>query len=235
MGRLKKTLALLICLVMAMSLAAAPAFAKGVKGGGRSSFSSGSKGISSGKSFSTGISSYSSKPAGSGGVVKTTPPANESPPAGTSASSSPSGGTSYGKGYSTDTQSFSTPRQGNPPATYQDYQTGKTGFSTGTGSYTTGRQSYNGTWDRTVSPENDRFPSKPPVGIFGSPPLPPYYYHNYYWGMPWWMHLFFQPNYYYMPWGYHYYAPRLLTWIIVLGLLGGGGYLLYRYLVRNRN
>lgn len=237
MGRLKKSLALLICLVVAISLLAGPAFAKGFSGGGRSSFSSGSKGLSSGKSFSSGKSSYSGKSTGSAGAdgaAETAPSAPATPSTG-AANSTPSGGTSYGKGYSTDTQNFSTPRQGNPPTLTQDYKTGKSDFSTGAGSYSTGRQSYNGTWDRSVSPESDRFPQRQQVGIFGSPPQPPYYYHNNYWGMPWWTHLFFQPNYYYTPWGYHYYAPRLLTWLIGLGLLGGGGYFLFRYLTRMRN
>jgi hypothetical protein len=102
---------------------------------------------------------------------------------------------------------------------YQDYQTGKTGYSTGQGSYSTNRQSYNGTWDRSVSPDSDLFPQKQPVGIFGSPPRDPYYYNNYYWGMPWWSRMFYQPNYYYSPWGYHFFAPRLLTWFLLLGLL----------------
>jgi hypothetical protein len=85
-----------------------------------------------------------------------------------------------------------------------------------------------------VSPDNDLFPQKQPVGIFGSPPRDPYYYNNYYWGMPWWSRMFFQPNYYYSPWGYHYFAPRMLTWLLFLGLLGVGGFFLYRFLSRRR-
>ena len=234
MGHLKKPLAILICLVVALSLLAGTAFAKGSVGGGRSSFSSGSKGVTSGKSYSTSQSNYSSKPATGSGTQSPAPAGSGTASSGTSASSAPSSGTSYGSGYSTGTNDISTPRQGNPPTMYQDYQTGKSGYSTGQGSYSTNRQSYNGAWDRSVSPESDRFPQKQPVGIFGSPPQNPYYYNNSYWGMPWWSRMFFQPNYYYTPWGYHYFAPRLFTWLLTLGLLGGGGYFLYRFLARRR-
>lgn len=234
MGRLKKTLALLICLVVALALVAGPAFAKGVSSGGRSSFSSGSKGVSSSKSYSSGSSGYSSKSSSGGGAASTAPStsSSSSKTSGTAGDSASSSSSSYGKGYSTDTQDFSTPRQGTPPATTKDYSTGKSGYSTGTGSYTTDRQSYKGTWDRSVSPESDIFPQKQPVGVFGSPPYDPYYYHNSYWGAPLWTRMLFQPNYYYTPWGYHYYAPRLLTWIVALGLLGGGGFLIYRFMRR---
>lgn len=236
MGCLKKTLGLLVCLVLVLSLLAGPALAKGgfSSGGGRSSFSSSSKSTSSGKNYSSSTSSYSSKPAKSGTADTAAPSASESQPTGTSTNNSSSADTSKGKGYTTDTQDFSTPRQGNTPALSQDYQTGKSGYSKEKSSYTTGKTSYNGTWDRTVSPESDLFPAQRQVGVFGSPPQPPYYYHNRYWSMPVWSHLFFTPNYYYTPWGYHYFMPSLLTWVLILGLLGLGGYLIYRHVKRSR-
>jgi len=240
--RAKKILAALVCLLFMLTLFAAPALAKssgskggGFSSGGRSSFSSGSKGSpSTGKSYSSGSSSYSSKPStGTSGSSSGSPaPSSQSSSVGSGSGSAPN--TSSSKGYTTETKDFSTPRQGSPPAMYQDYQSGKGDYSTGTQSYTTGRQSFSGTWDRTVSPEIDRFPRKAPVGIFGSPPQPPYYYHNNYWGLPLWQRMLFQPNYYHTPWGYRYYAPRILGWVVFLGLLGGGGYLLYRYLSRRQ-
>ncbi|MDF9408947.1 MAG: hypothetical protein A4E52_01300 [Pelotomaculum sp. PtaB.Bin013] len=234
MSCLKKTLGLLVCLALVLSLLAGPALAKGFSSGGRSSFSSGSKSTSSGKSYSSSTSSYSSKSAKSGAADTAAPSSSGSQPTGASTSNSSSADTSKGKGYTTETQDFSTPRQGSPPALSQDYQTGKSGYSTGNSSYSTGKTSYNGTWDRTLSPESDRFPAQRQVGVFGSPPQPPYYYHNRYWSMPAWSHLFFTPNYYYTPWGYHYFMPSLLTWVIILGLLGLCGYLIYRHLKRSR-
>ncbi|MHB8985342.1 MAG: hypothetical protein ACYC38_05325 [Eubacteriales bacterium] len=224
MLRVKKILAVAICLLFALGSIAAPAFAKGFSSGGRTSFSSGAKGFSSGsKSYSSGGSSFFGKtPSSPSGSSSTGAPAT--PDAGAT------GGASSVKGYSTGTKDFSTPRDGSPQALYKDYSTGQKDYSTGRTSYTTGRPSYSGAWDRSAEPESDRFPKKSPVGVFGSPAQSPYYYHNYYWGMPFWYHFLFQPNYYHTPWGYHYFAPRILTWVILLGLLGGGGFFLYRFL-----
>ncbi|MCL4442072.1 MAG: hypothetical protein M1609_16240 [Firmicutes bacterium] len=217
MKNLKKGLSLLICAVFILSLLAGPALAKGGKsfsGGGRSSFSSGAKGFSSGGSFSTSPKSTSGISGGGSTSGKST---------GSVPESTAGGGTgSFGKGYSTETDSFSTPRQGTPPALSSDYSTGKQGYSTGSKSYSTGTGSYAGSWNRDsyASSGADKYPSKPPVGVFGSPPQPPYYYHNNYWSMPLLSRMFFQPNYYWTPWGYHFFAPRLLTWIIAIFLIG---------------
>lgn len=217
MKNLKKGLSLLICAVFILSLLAGPALAKGGRsfsGGGRSSFSSGAKGYSSGGSFSTSQSSPSGISGGGSSSGKSTVSAPESPAGG--------GTGSFGKGYGTEKDSFSTPRQGNPPALYSDYSTGKQGYSTGSNSYSTGTGSYSGSWNRDAyaSSGADKFTSRPPVGVFGSPPQPPYYYHNNYWSMPLLARMFFQPNYYWTPWGYHFFAPRLLTWIIAMFLIG---------------
>lgn len=225
MLKFKKSITLCILSIFILSLLAGPALAKGAKGGfsggGRKSFSSSAKGYSSSSKSGGFFSDFSqgSKPSGSAsgdGAVKTTPSA----PA-----DSPGGGTSsYGKGYTTsEGGGFSTPRQNSPPTLYSDYNTGKQGYSTGKTSYGTGTGSYSGSWNRETYSTGglDKYPSKSPVGIFGSPPRPPYYYHNYYWGLPWLAHLFFQPNYYYTPWGYHFFAPRLLSWIILLFVVGG--------------
>lgn len=228
MTRFKKGLSLIICTLFILALLAGPALAKGAKGsfssGGRSSFSSGAKG------YSSSGGSFSSKPGSSSGFKSTAPSAGSSTGGGTGAASTPKapessaagGASSYGKGFSTDAKSFSTPRQVSPPTLYSDYSTDKQGYSTGRGSYSTGVGSYSGSWNRDTFANTglDKYPSKPPVGIFGSPPDPPYQYHNAYWGMPWLARMFFQPNYYWTPWGYHFFAPRLLTWIVAIIIIG---------------
>lgn len=224
MVKFKKSLTLCILSIFILSLLAGPVLARGAKGGfsggGRKSFSTGAKGYSS-SSQSGGFSGFfGSKSSGntSGGGNANTPSAPES---------SAGGGTSsYGKGYTTsEGGGFSTPRQNSPPTLYSDYGTGQKGYSTGKSSYGTGVGSYSGSWNReTFSGGLDKYPSKSPVGIFGSPPKPPYYYHNYYWGLPWFTHLFFQPNYYYTPWGYHFFAPRLISWILLLIVIAGAIY-----------
>lgn len=197
----------------------------GFSSGGRSSFSSGAKGHSSSGSYSSAPKSATSVSSTSGSSTSATPGSGVSSgkAAGTSAESTVGGGAgSYGKGFSTDTGSFSTPRQNSPPALTSDYGTGKQGFSTGKGSYSTDTGSYSGSWNRDTLAYSgmDKYPSRAPVGVFGSPPQPPYQYHNDYWAMPFLARAFFQPNYYHTPWGYHYYAPRLLTWVIAIILIG---------------
>ncbi|MFZ5649728.1 MAG: hypothetical protein ACOY4I_02580 [Bacillota bacterium] len=231
MARFKKILTLLICTVFILSFTAGPVLAKGKGGGGRSggfssggrsSFSSGAKGYStSGGSYSSPARESQSGSAPAGGAPVGAAGSGASPGSGSSsrsgAESTVGGGTgSYGKGYSTETGSFSTPRQNSPPTLYSDYKTGREGFSTGKDSYSTGMGSYSGSWNRDsyASTGMDKYPSRPPVGVFGSPPAPPYKYHNDYWSLPFLARMFFQPNFYWTPWGYHYYAPRLITWII---------------------
>lgn len=219
MAKFKKSLSLLILSIFVLSLLAGPALAKGAKGfsgGGRKSFSSGAKGFS-GNSSNSGGGFFSSKPSGNASGGKTdASPAPESSVGG--------GASSYGKGYTTsEGQGFSTPRQNSPPTLYSDHSTGKQGYSTAKSSYSTGVGSYSGSWNRETYAKGglDKYPAKAPVGIFGSPPRPPYYYHNYYWGMPWLAHMFFQPNYFYTPWGYHFFAPRLISWIILMFIVAG--------------
>ena len=241
MGRLKKIIALLVCTAFIMAFLAGPVLAKGARGGGfssggRSSFSSGAKGVSSpAKTYSTKSTSVSTgaksaAPPTSGQVSGTSGAASSPAPAPAQVSQG-GGANPYGKGFSTDTQSFSTPRQGSPPTLYSDYSTGTQGYSSGKGAYSTGMGSYNGTWNRESLAGGglDKYPARPPVGVFGSPPQPPYQYHNAYWSLPWISRAFFQPNYYWTPWGYHYYAPRLLTWIVVIILVGA-----VVILIRNR-
>lgn len=133
----------------------------------------------------------------------------------------PSSGSSNTKG-SSGGRSFFTPRPSSPPSLQQDYTTGRKSFVSPRTSFTTRQPSYTGTWDRSTAGTNDKYPEKPQVRVYGSPPHPPYYYHNYYWSLPWYYHLFFTPDHYYTPWGYHYYAPRFLTWILLFILLAVG-------------
>lgn len=212
-----KGAAFFFALLFLLVVAAGPALARGgFSSGGRSSFSS-----SAGRSFSSGHS-YSSGGRSFGGFFGSSkaPPAPVETPGPSSGTGGSSAGTSFGRGYSTGTGSFSTPRQVNPPTLYHGYSSGPGSYSTGQPGYNTGRSSYNGGGVPNTGSGQMRFPAKPPVGVFGPAPQPPAYYHNYYWGMPLWMHLFFQPNYYYTPWGYHFFAPRLLTWL-ALFCLGG--------------
>jgi len=232
LARFKKFLSLITCTIFILSLMAGPVLAKGggskgggFSSGGRSNFSSGAKGHSSsgGSYTSTPKSSPSVSASGGSSSVTSGSGVSSGKAAGTTAESTVGGGTgSYGKGYSTDTGSFSTPRQNSPPSLTSDYTTGQQGFSTGKGSYSTGTGSYSGSWNRDAlaSSGMDKYPTRPPVGVFGSPPQPPYQYHNDYWAMPFLARAFFQPNYYHTPWGYHYYAPRLLTWVIAIILIG---------------
>ncbi|MFZ5647381.1 MAG: hypothetical protein ACOY30_07135 [Bacillota bacterium] len=236
MARFKRIITLLICTVFILSFTAGPVLAKGKGGGGRSggfssggrsSFSSGAKGYSSSEgSYSSPAKGYTGSPP-AGGTTVSPAGSGVSPGNGTSSrigteSTVGGGAGSYGKGYSTETGSFSTPRQNSPPTLYSDYKTDKQGFSTGKGSYSTGTGSYSGSWNRDsyATSGMDKYPSRPPVGVFGSPPAPPYKYHNDYWGLPILARMFFQPNFYWTPWGYHYYAPRLITWIIAIILIG---------------
>jgi hypothetical protein len=125
-------------------------------------------------------------------------------------------------------QSFSTPRQAGPPAMYRDYGTGVQSYSTGRKSYDTGRASYSGGGVPDVA--RTRNPDRPPVAVFGPAPQPPEYYHDYYWGLPLWLRLFFRPVYWWTPWGYHFFAPRLLAWLLLLGLVAVGAlYLLGKF------
>ena len=221
MAYLKKVCSLLISIVLILSLLIGPAMAKGFKGGGfssggRSSFSSGAKGFSS----SGGL--FGSKSSGASSSTRSSASTSVGS-SGTAPKSTVGGGaSSYGNGYGSDTGSFSTPRQNSPPALTSDFSTNRPGYSSGTGSYSTGTGSYNGGWNRDTFKTSgmDQYPSKAPVGIFGSPPKPPYYYHNQYWGLPLMARMFFQPNYYWTPWGYHFFAPRLITWIIAIFLVG---------------
>ena len=218
MAKYKKSLSLLILSIFVLALLAGPALARGARGfsgGGRTSFSSGAKGFSSSSSKSGG-GFFSSKPSSNTSGTKAD---TSSVP-----ESSVGGGTSsYGKGYTAqEGKGFSTPRQNSPPTLNSDYSTGKQGYTTGKNSYSTGTGSYAGSWNRETYSNGglDKYPTKAPVGIFGSPPQPPYYYHNYYWGLPWLAHMFFQPNYYHSPWGYHFFAPRLISWILLFVIVG---------------
>lgn len=238
MLRFKKILTLLICTIFILSITAGPLLAKGKGGGGRgggfssggrSTFSSDAKGHSvsgGGYSSSAKKSKQVSAPA-AGAAVGTAAGSGASQgsgaPSRSGTESTVGGGTgSYGKGYGTDTESFSTPRQNSPPTLSSDHKTGREGLSTGKDSYSTAMGSYSGSWNRDsyASAGMDKHPSKPPVGIFGSPPAPPYKYHNDYWNMPLLARMFFQPNFYWTPLGYHYYAPRLITWIAAIILIG---------------
>lgn len=200
----------MLLLLFLLAVAAEPALARGsFSTGGRAGFStSAGRGFSTGSGFSGGGRSF-------GGIFGSTRAAPASPASGSLAGGSAA---SPGGGYSTGKTGFSTPRASSPPAMYRGYGTDTDSYGTGRTSYSTGRGSYSG--GGTPASGQLRFPDAPPVGVFGPAPQPPAYYQHYYLGLPWWMHLLFQPNYYYTPWGYHFFTPRLLTWLALFCLLG---------------
>ncbi len=202
---------ILLFLLLCMA-AAYPATAKGFSSGGRSGFSSG-KGFSSGSGYSTGGRSFSSRPAA---------PAPGAPSGGRdflSGTASKNGAAAPSReSFSTGRESFSTPRQATPPAMYRDYRTERQGYATGRESFETGRSSYGGSGVPDLG--RTAHPGKPPVTVSGPAPRPPEYYHDYYWGLPFFLRFFFLPHYLWTPWGYHFFAPRLLAWLLLLCLLG---------------
>lgn len=205
-----------ILLILLLCTAAHPALAKGFSSGGRSGFSSG-KGFSSGSGYAGGGRSFSSRPAAAVPSTPSTAPSGGrdflSGPAAKSGAASPSR-----ESFSTGRESFSTPRQATPPAMYRDYSTGAQGYTTGRRSYESGRASYSG----SGAPDQGKtaHPEKPPVSVSGPAPRPPEYYHDYYWSLPFLLRFFFLPHYVWTPWGYHFFAPRLLAWLVLLCLLG---------------
>lgn len=235
-GRFFKVAAFACALFFFLAAAACPALAKGFSTGGRAGFSSAGKSFSSGRGYSSGGRSFASPaPSSRTGTAAPSSTGGRSLAGGASGGEGASAagganGTSGAAGeasglpsresYAGGRESFSTPRQANPPAMYQDYSTGGSSYTTGRPSYSTGRSSYSGGGFPDLG--KTRYPAKPPVGVFGPAPQPPEYYHDYYWSLPFLMRLFFCPAYYWTPWGYHFFAPRLLTWLLLFCLLGLG-------------
>lgn len=213
--RARKLVAFLLLFLFLCTAVAYPALAKGFSSEGRSSFSAG-KSFSSGRSYSSGGRSFSTRPSA-------TPEAPASVNGGgrdfLSGATKKNGASAPSReSYSTSRESFSTPRQATPPAMYRDYSTERQSYTTGQKSFETGRTSYSGTGFPDTS--KTRHPEKPPVAIAGPAPRPPEYYHDYYWDLPLLLRLLFLPRYYWTPWGYHFFAPRLVTWLLLLCLVG---------------
>lgn len=207
-------LAVLLVLVWALpALAASRSFSS-------RGFSSGSRGFGSvTRSFSSRppapSRSFSSRPPSGffGGGSRTFP----SPAAGPTVQTPGRSFSSPGRSFSTGPRSFSTRRF--------DFSTGERGLSTQrrdfrsplpggmapgtTGTVTIGGNPYRYRTNSEGRPviEYDvgrsRYPDRPPVVVIGTPPLDPWVYQDMYWGMPWWLRMWYRPVYaYYGPW-YH--------------------------------
>ena len=177
-GRIFKTAAFLCTLLFLLAAAAAPVLAKGGRGfssGGRAAFSSGGKGFSAGHGFSAGGRGFRSKSAApkatpSAGGRGLTTGASGASGAGVAPGASGAGGSAGTAGeaagslprqsFSTGVGSFSTPRQGNPPAMYQDYGSGRRSYGTDQPAYSTGRASYSGGGVPELG--RTKYPAKPP-------------------------------------------------------------------------
>jgi len=59
-----------------------------------------------------------------------------------------------------------------------------------------------------------RYPSLPPVVVIGSSPYDPWYWHDYYYGQPWWWRTWHRPVYY----GNTGFA---ISWVAVVGSVFG--------------
>lgn len=70
------------------------------------------------------------------------------------------------------------------------------------------------------------YPWRPPIVIYGGG-FPPVFYHDWYWGMPWWQRIWWSPTFY-GGWGYHYFLPSPLAAFLILSVAG----LLVYWLVR---
>ncbi|MCL5045871.1 MAG: hypothetical protein M1598_03590 [Actinobacteria bacterium] len=141
-------------------------------------------------------------------------------------------------------RSFSTPRDArgsNFSTTDKSYSTDQKSYSTGQGSFSSGTGSYTGTGNRKVATRDATAPAPrsvfsprpvyrdydrsgslyggyPPVVIVGSPPFPPVFYNDWYWGMPWYGRWFFSPTYF-SGWGYNYFLPSLTGVMTAMVLL----------------
>lgn len=190
------------------------------------SFSGGSF---SGRGFSSATRSFSSRSLAPSRSFSSRPPSGLSGGGSGIAPSAPvrPAAPEPGRSFSSPGRSFST-GPGNFSTRGSDFATGPRGFSTerrdfrtpppggmppGTaGTVTIGGNPYRYRTDSEGRPviEYDvgrsRYPDRPPVVVIGTPPLDPWVYQDMYWGMPWWLRMWYRPVYtYYGPW-YHGFA-----------------------------
>jgi len=62
-----------------------------------------------------------------------------------------------------------------------------------------------------------RYPDLPPVVVIGTPPMPPWYYHDLYWGMPWYLRIWYQPVYAHYGPGESGFVYSLWAWVALAG------------------
>jgi hypothetical protein len=173
----RRLLALAVTLVFMLGVLAMPALAAGSKG-----FSSGSRSFSSPKSSAPSRSYSAPKP--STPAPKPSTPSAKPAPSRSFSSPPPSGTTTPGRSYSS------------PP---QNYSSGDRSYSTPDRSFSTERPSTPGP-GTTPPPVYDRgttrYPTRPPVVIYAPTPYPPVYWHDYYYGQPWYWRMWHRPVYY---------------------------------------
>lgn len=215
--------ALLIVLAFAGPAAAARGFSGGGRsfsGGARSSFSSRSSGI--GRAVTPSRAAPSAGYSGQGRAVFSTPR------------------DARGGAFSTTPAPFSRPREA-PSSAAQPFSTGRAAYA-GTGNTrerVLGGGAGGAGSGRSLSPVrppsrdydpggSTLYPWRPPVVIYGGG-FPPIFYHDWYWGMPWWQRMWFSPTFYGGP-GYHYFLPSPLTVFLALVVIGAVVYLVVRAL-----
>lgn len=181
----RKVLTLVLVVLFAMGVMAGPALAKG------SSFSSGSRSFSAPKpSTSSGSSRSFSSPKPSTSTPSA--PSKSSP-----SYSSPS------KTYSSPSKSYSSPSSPSYSSGDRSYSSPNRSFSIPKpsifGSKSSGNSSTGSSTAQqpqpTYDPSTTRYPTRPPVIIYGSSPYDSTYWHDYYYGMPWYWRLLHRPVY----------------------------------------
>jgi hypothetical protein len=82
----------------------------------------------------------------------------------------------------------------------------------------------------------NRYPNRD-INIYGRAPWEPIWYNNWYWGSPWWFHLFFRPQYHWWglgPWGWGWWTPNPIGFILTVMSLIAIGYGLYAVFGKKR-
>jgi hypothetical protein len=201
----RRILALLVTVVFVLGITVAPAAAAKSR-----SFSSPKIGTSSkSRSFSTPKPSTPA-PSRSYSTPKTTtpstPPKSYSSPAPSTKAPTTPGYSSTPQGYSSSDRSYSTPGGSytSPAPSRSIFGTPKTP-TTPPPSYDVGKSNY---------------PTRPPVIIYApTPGFDPWYWHNDYWGRPWYWRMWHRPYYYSSGWGINYWpfviAGGIGIWILL--------------------
>lgn len=185
-------------------------------GGSRSLFGSPSR--STPGSFSSPAPRRSS-PSTAPARPRTTSPSTASPATGSYSSPNRSF-SSRDRTFSTGSRDYASrqSRSFSSPAPTRNLQPpGTTGTTTIAGkTYTTRADSY-GRPVVIYDVGRSRYPRLPPVVVIGTPPFDPWYYHDLYWGMPWYLRMWYRPVYSYYGPGQYGFAYSLWAWVALVG------------------